>query len=78
MSNQETPVQIVDAYLALTALRQVGYRNTATAVAELVDNSIEAKAKKITIVTLSGRETLTQRTVYRVQKIGVLVDNGGQ
>lgn len=75
MSNQETPVQIVDAYLALTALRQVGYRNTATAVAELVDNSIEAKAKKITIVTLSGRETLTQRTVYRVQKIGVL-DNG--
>lgn len=75
MSMQNEPVQIVDAYLALTALRQIGYRNTATAVAELVDNSIEAKAKKITIVTLSKRETVSQRTVYRVQKIGVL-DNG--
>jgi len=75
MNMQNEPVQIVDAYLALTALRQVGYRNTATAVAELVDNSIEAKAKKITIVTLSAREPLAQRTVYRVQRIGVL-DNG--
>lgn len=75
MSMQNEPVQIVDAYLALTALRQVGYRNTATAVAELVDNSIEANAKKITIVTLSAREPVSQRTVYRVQKIGVL-DNG--
>ena len=75
MNNQDTQVQIVDAYLALTALRQVGYRNTATAVAELVDNSIEAEAKKINIVTLSAREPVSKRTVYRVQKIGVL-DNG--
>ena len=77
MSKQDKPVQIVDAYLALNALRQVGYRNTATAVAELVDNSIEAEAKKITIVTLSAREPVAKRTVYRVQKIAVLDDGQG-
>lgn len=75
MSNGDTQVQIVDAYLALTALKQVGYRNTATAVAELVDNAIEAEAKKITIITLSAREPVSKRTLYRVQQIGVL-DNG--
>ena len=77
MNKQDKPVQIVDAYLALNALRQVGYRNTATAVAELVDNSIEAEAKKITIVTLSAREPVAKRTVYRVQKIAVLDDGLG-
>jgi len=77
MSKQDEPVQIVDAYLALNALRQVGYRNTATAVAELVDNSIEAEAKKITIITLSAREPVAKRTVYRVQKIAVLDDGKG-
>ncbi|MGS4983288.1 Histidine kinase-, DNA gyrase B-, and HSP90-like ATPase [Aliiroseovarius sediminilitoris] len=77
MSKQDEQVQIVDAYLALNALRQVGYRNTATAVAELVDNSIEAEAKKITIVTLSAREPVAKRTVYRVQKIAVLDDGQG-
>jgi hypothetical protein len=77
MDKQDKPVQIVDAYLALNALRQVGYRNTATAVAELVDNSIEAEAKKITIVTLSAREPVAKRTVYRVQKIAVLDDGKG-
>lgn len=77
MSKQDKPVQIVDAYLALNALRQVGYRNTATAVAELVDNSIEAEAKRITIVTLSAREPVAKRTVYRVQKIAVLDDGQG-
>lgn len=77
MNKQDKPVQIVDAYLALNALRQVGYRNTATAVAELVDNSIEAEAKKITIVTLSAREPVAKRTVYRVQKIAVLDDGRG-
>lgn len=77
MSKKDEQVQIVDAYLALNALRQVGYRNTATAVAELVDNSIEAEAKKITVITLSDREPVAKRTVYRVQKIAVLDDGKG-
>lgn len=67
--------QIIDAYLGLTALRQAGYRSTATAVAELVDNSIEAKADKIDIIAISKEVLINTRTSNQVQKIAVL-DNG--
>ena len=67
--------QIIDAYLGLTALRQAGYRSTATAVAELVDNSIEAGAKDIDIVAISRPVTLKQRKLNTVETIAVL-DNG--
>lgn len=67
--------QIIDAYLGLTALRQAGYRSTATAVAELVDNSIEAEATTIDIIAMSKKVQLKTRTSNQVQKIAVL-DNG--
>jgi len=66
---------IIDAYLGLTALRQAGYRSTATAVAELVDNSIEAEATQIDIIAISKEILVTTRTSNQVQKIAVL-DNG--
>jgi len=68
-------MQIVNSYLALKALREVGYRSTATAIAELVDNSIEANADDIKIITFSKKEKVTQRASYRVQQVAVL-DNG--
>lgn len=67
--------QIIDAYLGLTALRQAGYRSTATAVAELVDNSIEAEADTIDIIAMSKKVLMSKRTSNQVQKIAVL-DNG--
>ena len=67
--------QIIDAYLGLTALRQAGYRSTATAVAELVDNSIEAEASNIDIIAISKEVLINTRTSNQVQKIAVL-DNG--
>ncbi len=68
-------MQIVNSYLALNALREVGYRSTATAIAELVDNSIEANADDISIITFSKMEKGKTRASYRVQRIAVL-DNG--
>ncbi|MBC6403742.1 MAG: ATP-binding protein [Hyphomonadaceae bacterium] len=68
-------MQIVDSYLALNALREVGYRNTATAIAELVDNSIEAEADDIFIITQSQMEQGKKNLSYRVKQIAVL-DNG--
>jgi hypothetical protein len=68
-------VQIIDAYLGLTALRQAGYRTTATAVAELVDNSIEAGATKIDIVAVSRTTFINARNSNQVERIAVL-DNG--
>ena len=66
---------IIDAYLGLNALRQAGYRSTATAVAELVDNSIEANADKIDIIALSEDVFLSKKTSSQVTNIAVL-DNG--
>ena len=66
---------IIDAYLGLTALRQAGYRSTATAVAELVDNSIEAEATQIDIIAMSKEIVVKTRKSNQVQKIAVL-DNG--
>ncbi len=69
--------QIIDAYLGLTALRQAGYRSTATAVAELVDNSIEANANNIDIIALSDDIVVSTRTSNQVQQIAVLDDGEG-
>ena len=75
MSNSN-PKRIVSTALALKALREVGYRNTATAIAELVDNSLEAEADDILIITQSKYSSRNnKRPIYRVHKISVL-DNG--
>lgn len=66
---------IIDAYLGLVALRQAGYRSTATAVAELVDNSLEAEADQIDIIAISKKILVSTRTSNQVQRIAVL-DNG--
>lgn len=68
-------MQIIDASLGLQALRQAGYRSTGTAVAELVDNSIEAKAKDIEIIACSDSVLSRSRHVNQITQIAVL-DNG--
>jgi hypothetical protein len=67
--------QIVSAALGLNALREAGYRNTASAVAELVDNSIEAGAEQISIVAMSQEIYVNQRTSSQIYQLAV-VDNG--
>ncbi|MCY4641125.1 MAG: ATP-binding protein [Gammaproteobacteria bacterium] len=67
--------RIIDAYLGLSALRQAGYRSTATAVAELVDNSIEAQASDIDIIAISRATMISKRSSNQVESIAVL-DNG--
>ena len=38
---------------ALSGLRDSGIRNTASAVSEIIDNSVDADAKNISVLTLS-------------------------
>lgn len=66
---------IVPAHLAVKAMRDNGYKNAAYAIAELIDNSIQAGAKNVEL--LCGEKTiqLSKRTSNRIQEIGVL-DNG--
>ncbi len=69
--------QIAQASLIISTLRDAGYKNTSYAVAELVDNSIEAKAKNIDICIESGEQLVNQTTSERIQKIAVFDDGEG-
>ena len=59
----------------LRALRDSRYHNTAYAVAELIDNSIEADAEQIELLCMETREATATQTRNRMSGIAVL-DNG--
>lgn len=65
----------VPAHLAIEAMRVNGYRNTAYAVAELIDNSIEAEASLIQLLCAEKEDQLPTRTIRKLYQIAVL-DNG--
>ena len=60
---------------AINALRDSRYHNTAYAVAELIDNSIEADAEEIQLLCMEEPQQLKSRTVPRITGVAVL-DNG--
>lgn len=66
---------IVSAKLAIEAMRDNGYKNTATAVAELIDNSIQAGASKVELLCLEKIEYAMVNPKARINEIAVL-DNG--
>ena len=66
---------IIPAPLAITAMRDSGYKNTAYALAELIDNAQQAGASVIELLCLEERYFVRERERSRVSKIAVL-DNG--
>lgn len=68
---------IIPAPTAIETFRDSGYKSTASALAELIDNSIEAKAKNIQILTFEDPEQRARRTVHRINKIAVYDDGDG-
>lgn len=68
-------VEIVPAHLAVKAMRDNGYKNAAYAIAELIDNSIQAGAEKVELLCVQRTEWVEQRTRQRIDQIAVL-DNG--
>ena len=59
----------------IRALRDSRYHNTAYAIAELIDNSIEADAERIELLCMEQRQLVKARERNRVSEIAVL-DNG--
>ena len=59
----------------IRALRDSRYHNTAYAIAELIDNSIEADAEQIELLCMEQRQLVKARERNRVSEIAVL-DNG--
>lgn len=70
-----TTFEIVPPHLIVTALRDSGYKNAAYAIAELVDNAVQAGATDVEILCKEQQELVSQRMRKRVREIAV-VDNG--
>ncbi|MCQ3810877.1 MAG: ATP-binding protein [Acidimicrobiia bacterium] len=56
-------------------MRDNGYQNTAYAIAELIDNSLQAGATAVELLCRERREFKTKRERWTIEKIAVL-DNG--
>lgn len=65
----------VPAHLAIEAMRDNGYKNTAYAVCELIDNSIQANASHVHLLCGEAERQLSTRRTNRLEEIAVL-DNG--
>lgn len=64
MATDETMIEdasFIPADLAIQAMRDSGYKNTAYALAELIDNSVQAEAKNIEIICIE-RDGAAQRS----------------
>lgn len=66
---------VVPTRLAVAAMRDNGYKNAAYAIAELIDNSIQAGANAVELICCEQTEQLAMRLRKRVVQIAV-IDNG--
>lgn len=67
---------VIPSSLAITAMRDSGYKNTAYALAELIDNAQQENADCIEVICRQADSLVKERTRSRISEIGVL-DNGG-
>ena len=68
--------KIANPALMINMLRDAGYKNTSYAIAEIVDNSIEANAKNIRI-TLFEEKITTVRTQKLIGEVAIFDDGEG-
>lgn len=68
---------IVPTHLAVKAMRDNGYKNAAYALAEIMDNSIQAGAKNVELLCAERTIQLAQRQRKRIHEIAVLDDAEG-
>ena len=67
--------EIIPPELAVKAMRDSGYKNTAYALAELIDNSVQANATSVEVICIEAYRQVNERSSRRIQAIGIL-DNG--
>ncbi|MFF9374617.1 ATP-binding protein [Streptomyces griseoluteus] len=66
---------IVTPDLTVTALQASGYKSTAHAIAELIDNAIEANAPLVELFAIEALDRPNNKGRHRIEKI-VVLDNG--
>ena len=77
IDKQRTDGEIIPPELAVKAMRDSGYKNTAYALAELIDNSVQAKATSVQVICIEEYQQVNKRSRRRIQAIGVLDDGVG-
>jgi hypothetical protein len=75
--NDGEDASFIPADLAIQAMRDSGYKNTAYALAELIDNSVQAHASSCEIICLEEFVQLSSRARKRICEIAVLDDGDG-
>ena len=72
---QQLRMNIFDVGMTLRAFRDSRYQSTAFAVAELIDNSVDADATLVDVLFVERDEMANERSVSRLSEIAV-ADNG--
>ena len=67
--------QLFEPVMTLHALRDNRYRHPANALAELIDNSIDARANKVEVLVQETQQRVNQRQRWRISQLAV-IDNG--
>ena len=67
----------IPADTAIETFRDNGYKNTASAISELIDNSIDAKAKNIQILIFEKTITKSNRPMKQISEIAIIDDGIG-
>jgi len=62
---------------ALAGLRDSGIKNTASAISEIIDNSMDAGAKNIEILVFEKGQQSGQRVLDKIDQICIIDDGGG-
>ncbi|MFY1677384.1 ATP-binding protein [Streptomyces sp. WMMC905] len=66
---------IVSSDMTIKAMRDSGYKSTAHAIAELIDNGVEAGAELVELFAVESSERRSERARFHIEKIAVM-DNG--
>ena len=75
MSDDEKRFDIFSGGKFIESMRSSGYKDTSYAIAEIVDNSIDAKAKHVEILCVEKKNSSTNR--YTLDQIAILDDGHG-
>ncbi len=76
-AEDELGAEIIPPELAVRAMRDSGYRNTDYALAELIDNSVQANATRVDVICLEVMKQVSQRKSRRIEQIAVVDDGDG-
>jgi hypothetical protein len=77
MTEERKPAPLLNGPQTVKSIRDTGYKSTDYAIAELIDNAIEAKARNVLVVVVERTATGLRRATTRAEEIWVVDDGEG-